>query len=69
MDGAVSEEVVYNVNGHSIGGFYRVHNKKSDRDILNSTGMTFQSFHKPISNASKIISKCANIAAQRELTS
>ena len=68
VDGAVSEEVVYNVNGHSIGGFYRVHNKKSDRDILNSSGMTFQSFKNPISNASKIISKCANIAAQRELT-
>ena len=27
-----------------------------------------QSFKNPISNASKIISKCANIAAQRELT-
>ena len=43
IDECASEEVIYNVNGISIGGFYRVHPKKSDRDILNSTGMSFKS--------------------------
>jgi len=46
IDKATSEEVIYNVNGTTVGGFYRMHNAKSDKDILNSKGMQFKSFCK-----------------------
>ena len=77
VDNNASEEVMYNVDGQTVGGFYRMHNAKSDRDILNSKGMQFQSLnaHKPgdvswlggVNPVSYVIAQLANLAAQREL--
>ena len=40
----VSEEVLYQCNGATVGGFFRMHPTKSKKDILNATGMVFKSF-------------------------
>ena len=82
IDKATSEEVIYNVNGTTVGGFYRMHNAKSDKDILNSKGMEFKSFCKnnnehnnksiiediSVSKTSYIIAQLANLSAQKELS-
>ncbi|MGA0242115.1 MAG: glutamate--cysteine ligase [Candidatus Marinamargulisbacteria bacterium] len=85
IDSYASEEVIYNVNGTTVGGFYRMHHAKSDRDILNSKGMQFQAFSEDIqhhftkinrktplagvSKTSYVIAQLANLAAQHELVS
>jgi glutamate--cysteine ligase len=62
-----AEEVIYNVNGSSISGFYRFHEKKSNKDILNATGMQFNSFKSDLSKQSYILAQLANLSAQQEL--
>ena len=82
IDKATSEEVIYNVNGTTVGGFYRMHDAKSDKDILNSKGMQFKAFFKSnssdinasiiesisVSKTSYIIAQLANLSAQKELS-
>ena len=41
VDNQVSEACIYQIANRFVGGFYRVNTKKSDRDNLNSPGMTF----------------------------
>ena len=63
-----AEEVIYNVNGIPISGFYRTHNKKSNKEILNATGMSFKSFETQPSQQSYILAQLANLSAQKEFT-
>ena len=64
----IAEEVIYNVNGTTISGFYRSHEKKSSKDILNTTGMEFKSFQTELSKQSYVLAQLANLSAQEELT-
>ena len=74
VDQANSEEVIYNFNGETVGGFYRIHPKKTDKDILNSKGMIFKSFcsnqnqtcsiHQPTCGVKKNISMTSYVLAQ-----
>ncbi len=41
-DQTVAEPVVYMIDHHVVGGFYRVHNARSDSENLNSPGMRFE---------------------------
>ena len=41
-DQTVAEPVVYMIDHHVVGGFYRVHSKRSDSENLNSPGMRFE---------------------------
>ena len=36
INGHTAEEVIYQVNGSTIGSFYRLHEQKNNTDILNS---------------------------------
>ncbi len=49
---AVAEPVVYMIGQHVVGGFYRVHTKKSNNESLNSPGMYFEplAFAQPCNN-------------------
>jgi len=38
----VSEACIYSIANQFVGGFYRINDEKSDRDNLNSSGMTFK---------------------------
>ncbi len=40
--GHVSEVCIYQIANHFVGGFHRFHDAKTDRQSLNSQGMTFQ---------------------------
>ena len=42
VDGLVSEVCIYQVANQFVGGFYRLNNKKNDRENLNSSGMRFK---------------------------
>ncbi|MDP8265389.1 MAG: glutamate--cysteine ligase [Candidatus Aceula meridiana] len=42
IDQKISEVCIYQIDNNLIGGFYRSHSGKSDRDNLNSKGMDFQ---------------------------
>jgi glutamate--cysteine ligase len=79
VNNQTSEEVIYHLNGDTIGGFYRVHEKKSNKDILNSKGMTFKAFEdeindhlnhppmlKSMSKTSYVLGQLANLSAQHE---
>ncbi len=82
IDDFTSEEVLYHVNGTMVGGFYRIHERKTKKDILNSKGMSFKAYchnlnkhecennscgiSKKISKASYVIGQLANLAAQQE---
>ena len=44
INGYATEEVVYNVNGQVVGGFYRMHPTRNHTDILNANGMLFKRF-------------------------
>ncbi|MEK9728158.1 MAG: glutamate--cysteine ligase, partial [Candidatus Margulisiibacteriota bacterium] len=84
INNIASEEVIYLVNGDTVGGFYRMHETKTAKDILNSKGMQFKAFNtsidqhfsKPnenidnygISKTSYVIAQLANISAQKELS-
>tara|TARA_A100001015_G_scaffold271492_1_gene325155 strand:+ start:1286 stop:2530 length:1245 start_codon:yes stop_codon:yes gene_type:complete len=79
-----SEEVIYLINGSVIGGFYRIHEGKSEKDILNSKGMQFKAFDTSIENflsetnkdfnnygiskTSYVIAQLANLSAQKEVS-
>ena len=82
INGHTAEEVIYQVNGSTIGSFYRLHEQKNNTDILNSKGMQFQafdetineSFHETASNVliqsspvSYILAQLANLSAQKEI--
>ena len=62
-----AEQVIYNINGTTVSGFYRSHTKKSNKDILNSTGMEFNSFESAPSKQTYILAQLANLSAQEEL--
>lgn len=83
IDNQVTEEVIYHVNGQTIGGFYRIHPNRTQTDVLNATGMMFKRICqsntqscgalslpcgelKSLSSASIIVSRLANLAAQKE---
>ncbi len=82
IDDCASEEVLYQVNGSTIGGFYRMHKEKTNKDILNAKGMQFKAFpsdfhhqltsttshHLPsgVSKVSLVIAQLANLSAQKE---
>ncbi len=82
VENQTSEEVIYHVNGNTVGGFYRMHEKKSNKDILNSKGMSFKAFcndindhfnetsvcgvPKSVSKTSYILGQLANLSAQHE---
>ena len=73
IDKATSEEVIYNVNGTTVGGFYRMHDAKSDKDILNSkknyeTNSSSIIENISVSKTSYIIAQLANLSAQKELS-
>jgi glutamate--cysteine ligase len=42
VDQQVSEACVYQIANHFVGGFYRLNEKKTNRENLNSQGMTFR---------------------------
>ena len=80
VNNQTSEEVIYHLNGDTIGGFYRVHEKKSKKEILNSKGMTFKPFGEnsnnktvpedvlpsSVSKTSYVLGQLANLSAQYE---
>jgi glutamate--cysteine ligase len=41
-DGSVAEPVIYMIGQHVVGGFYRVHQNKSNDENLNAPGMLFE---------------------------
>ena len=41
VQGQVAEAVLYQIANQFVGGFYRTHGQKSDRDNLNAAGMGF----------------------------
>ncbi len=41
-DGATAEPVVYMIDHHVVGGFYRVHGGRSNQENLNAPGSRFQ---------------------------
>jgi len=80
-DQGISEVCIYQIENNLIGGFYRTHSTKSDRENLNTRGMEF---HKMCPHLSKygdcgvhhdvnifdlyrIIARIAGIAAHREI--
>ena len=74
--------MIYNLNGTTVGGFYRIHEKKSKTDILNSKGMIFKSYcdniekhgkqnnacgiPRKINKSSYVLAQLANLSAQIE---
>lgn len=77
----VSEVVIYQIENNLIGGFYRMHGSKGQRDNLNSKGMSFQTIcphsakygdcvaHPDINmfDVYRILARIAGIAAHREI--
>ncbi|MBP7898680.1 glutamate--cysteine ligase [Candidatus Gracilibacteria bacterium] len=41
LEDNIAEPVLYMVDSHIVGGFFRIHSEKTDRENLNSPGMTF----------------------------
>lgn len=77
IDDMTSEPCIYQVGTQIIGGFYRQHNSKSNRDNLNSQGMQFTPFvwksahstslQPPLRSVVSVIAKIAAYAAGQEL--
>jgi glutamate--cysteine ligase len=75
VDGGTAERVIYLIDRHVVGGFYRVNAARGRNDNLNASGMTF----KPLPTAAGadtesnrfytygVISRLAALAAAREL--
>lgn len=77
----VSEVVIYQIENNLIGGFYRMHDSKGERDNLNSKGMTFQNICPHLEkygdgvidpsinmfDVYRILARIAGIAAHREI--
>lgn len=81
VDNAVSEVVIYQIENNLVGGFYRSHTAKSQRENLNAPGMGFQKIcpHQEkygdcgvqydinIFDVYRILARIAAIAAHREI--
>jgi len=81
IDHEVSEVVIYQVENNLVGGFYRSHAGKSDRENLNSQGMEFKKIcphsskygdcgvHTDVNifDVYRILARIAAIAAHREI--
>lgn len=81
VDQQVSEVVIYQIENNLIGGFYRMHGAKGERDNLNSKGMTFQKICPHLEkygdgtvdpsinmfDVYRILARIAGIAAHREI--
>ena len=82
INGHTAEEVIYHVNGETIGSFYRLHEQKTTTDILNSKGMQFKAFDPSINESfqeestnamiqsspiSYLVAQLANLSAQKEV--
>lgn len=77
----VSEVVIYQIENNLVGGFYRMHGSKGQRDNLNSKGMNFQTIcphsskygdcvaHPDLNmfDVYRILARIAGIAAHREI--
>jgi glutamate--cysteine ligase len=82
IDQQVSEACLYQVENNLIGGFYRSHSSKSDRESLNSSGMTFKKMcphsskygdcgiHHDVNifDIYRILARISAVAAHREIT-
>ncbi len=82
IDHEVSEVVIYQIENNLIGGFYRSHSGKGERDNLNSQGMNFKKMcphlkkygdcgvHHDVSifDVYRILARIGGIAAHREIT-
>lgn len=81
-DQAVAEPVIYTIGRHVVGGFYRVHKERGQRENLNSPGMDFVPFppenychltrcnpHSSRFYAYGVIARLALLAAAKELAS
>ena len=81
IEDQVSEVVIYQIANNLIGGFYRSHSEKSNREILNSQGMNFKKMCPHLSkygdcgihhdvnifDVYRILARIAGIAAHREI--
>lgn len=81
VQGQVAEAVVYQIANQFVGGFYRMHGEKSDRENLNAPGMGFSRMcphtHRygeavahpdpNIFDVYRILARIAGIAAHREI--
>ena len=81
VDQQVSEVVIYQVENNLVGGFYRTHSGKTNRDNLNSKGMVFDKMcpHLPkyndcgiphdvsIFDLYRLLARIAALAAHREI--
>ncbi len=81
VQGQVAEAVVYQIANQFVGGFYRTHGQKSDRENLNAAGMEFSRmcphshrYGEPavhpdpnIFDVYRILARIAGIAAHREI--
>ncbi len=81
IDEKVSEVVIYQIENNLIGGFYRSHSTKTDRESLNTKGMDFKKMcphlskygdcgvHHDITifDVYRILARIAAIAARREI--
>ena len=79
VDGAPAEPMLYLVDGHAVGGAYRVNDQRDAENNLNATGMRFvgmcdegeaDAAHKPLPScqfgALGLIAELASLAAPRE---
>ena len=81
VQGQVAEAVVYQIANQFVGGFYRTHGQKSDRENLNAAGMGFSRmcphahrYGEPVAHPDpsildvyRILARIAGIAAHREI--
>ena len=81
IDHKVSEVVIYQIENNLVGGFYRSHSGKTQRDNLNAQGMDFQKIcphsskygdcgvHHDVNmfDIYRILARIAGIAAHREI--
>jgi len=75
VDGGSAERVVYMIDRHVVGGFYRVNATRGRTDNLNASGMTFQPFPTAAGNDTEsngfytyeVIGRLAALAAAMEL--
>lgn len=81
VDSQVSEACIYQIDNNFIGGFYRSHSQKGERDNLNSQGMEFKrmcphlkkygecGIHRDICifDIYRILARIAGVAAHREI--
>jgi glutamate--cysteine ligase len=75
VDGGTAERVIYMVDRHVVGGFYRVNATRGPNDNLNASGMTFAPLPAAASASTEsnrfytygVISRLAALAAAMEL--